>query len=390
MLLSRLQVSAFRDVKTLARGETLAERYEQTMARIDLLTRAGYTVKVQWECEFEGVANDLRAHPIVRHAPLKIRDALYGGRTETMRLYYKIKEGEQSVQYCDKMSLYPYICKYFKFPIRHPIIHVGDACADIKACLKMEGLMKCKIVPPTNLYLPVLPYRFDKKLLICLYRTCVHEHNAKSEYQHRSDAERCLEGTWVIDEIRLAVDKGNKILEILEVYEYQVTWYDPETGKGGLFAEYIDNFLKLKQEASGYPSWVRTEDDKVRYSDQFHQDEGIRLDGDSIGCNAAKRGLAKLCLNSMWGKLNERSNRTQTKLISQPAELYRFLVTPGVEGQSMLFANDDVVWISWQYSADERVPSLRHTNEVMRLRHCRNENSSVWFSREAARKGHLL
>jgi len=96
--------------------------------------------------------------------------------------------------------------------------------------------------------------------------------------------------------------------------------------------------------------------------DQFHQDEGIRLDRDSISYNAGKRGLAKLCLNLMWGKFNERSNRTQTKLISEPAELYRFLVTPDVEVQNMLFANDDVVWISWQYSADERVPSLRHTN----------------------------
>ena len=47
----------------------------------------------------------------------------------------------------------------------------------------------------------------------------------------------------------------------------------------------------------------------------------------------------------MWGKLTERSNRTQTLLISQPAELYRFLVTPSVEVQNMLFANDDVVWI---------------------------------------------
>jgi hypothetical protein len=66
----------------------------------------------------------------------------------------------------------------------------------------------------------------------------------------------------------------------------------------------------------------------------------------------------------MWGKLTERSNRTQTKLISQPAELYRFLIAPGVAVQNMLFVTDDVVWISWQYSADERVPSLRHTNEV--------------------------
>jgi len=48
---------------------------------------------------------------------MNTRDALYGGRTEAMRLHYKIKESEESVQYCDIMSLYPYICKYFKFPI---------------------------------------------------------------------------------------------------------------------------------------------------------------------------------------------------------------------------------------------------------------------------------
>jgi len=89
-----------------------------------------------------------------------------------MCLYYKIKEGEESVRYCDIMSLQPYICKYFKFPIGHPIIHVGDACADIEACLKIQVLMKCKIVPPTNLYHTVLLYRYDKKLLFCLCRTC--------------------------------------------------------------------------------------------------------------------------------------------------------------------------------------------------------------------------
>jgi len=103
-----------------------------------------------------------------------------------------------------------------------------------------------------------------------------------------------LEGTWVIEELRLAVDKGYKILEILEVYEYQVTRHDPETGNGGLFAEYIDTFFKLKQEASGYPSRVRTEDDKVKFIKQFHQDEGTRIDRDSISYNATKRGLAEL------------------------------------------------------------------------------------------------
>jgi len=189
--------------------------------------------------------------PIVRHAPLNTRDALYGGRTEAMRLHYKVREGVETVQYCDRMTLYPYICKYFKFPIGHTIIHVGDTCADIEACLKMEGLMKCKIVPPPNLYHTILPYRYERKLLFCLCRTCVQEHNATSECQYHSDAERCLEGTWVIVEVRLAVDKGYKILEILEVYEYEVTCYDPKTGNSGFFADYIDTFFKLKLEASG-------------------------------------------------------------------------------------------------------------------------------------------
>jgi hypothetical protein len=171
------------------------------------------------------------------------------------------------------------------------------------------------------------------------------------ECQHLSDAERCLEGMWVIDEVRLAVDREYKILEIQQVYHYEVTQYDSDTGEGGLFMEYINTFLKLKAYASGYPSWVRTPDDKEVYIRQFYQSEGIRLDKDSIRYNAAKRGLAKLCLNSMWRKPTERSNRSQTKLMSEPQQLYRFLVTPGIKVYNMLFANDDVVWISWQFSS---------------------------------------
>jgi len=131
------------------------------------------------------------------------------------------------------------------------------------------------------------------------------------ECQHFRNAERCLEGTWVIDEVRLAVNKGYKILEIQEVYQYEVTQYNPDTGVGGLFVEYINTFLKLKQEASGYPSWVRTPDDEDLFIRQFYQSEGIQLDKDSIRYNASKRGLSKLCLNSTWGKLREATAHRQ-------------------------------------------------------------------------------
>jgi hypothetical protein len=118
-----------------------------------------------------------------------------------------------------------------------------------------------------------------------------------------SVAERALVGRWVVDEVRLAVDKGYKLIEVYEFYEYKVTQYDPKTGEGGMFVQYINTFLKLKAEASGYPTWVQTNDDEDRFIQTFNDSEGIMLDKDSIRPNAAKRALAKLCLNSMWGKL---------------------------------------------------------------------------------------
>jgi len=135
------------------------------------------------------------------------------------------------------------------------------------------------------------------------------------------------------------------------VYEYVLPQYDPQTGKGGLFNEYVDTFLELKTEASGYPDWVRTPEDENRYISNFQASEGIRLEKEDIRPNAATRGLAKLCLNSMWGNLPERNYRTKSKMVSDPHELYRFLATPGIEVANLMFASDDVVWyhgVSWR------------------------------------------
>jgi hypothetical protein len=52
-------------------------------------------------------------------------------------------------------------------------------------------------------------------------------------------------------------------------------------------------------------------------------------------------------------------------MISDPQEVYRFLTTPGIEVTSLLFASDEVVWVSWRYSDEEQVSNLKHTNEVL-------------------------
>jgi hypothetical protein len=105
----------------------------------------------------------------------------------------------------------------------------------------MEGVIKCSIVPPMKLYHPVLPYRRNNKLF-CLCWSCVFKQNITDKCKNLRDDERALTGTWVLEEVRLAVEKGYKILDIYEVYEYHTTQYSRETDEGGHFVEYIHIF----------------------------------------------------------------------------------------------------------------------------------------------------
>jgi hypothetical protein len=96
--------------------------------------------------------------------PFRTRDAFYGGRTEAFTLFQK----DQDISYVDVTSLYPYINKTGKIHIGHPEI-VTAGFTDIQ---QYEGLIKCKILPPRGLYIPVLPVKMNNKLLFTLCRTC--------------------------------------------------------------------------------------------------------------------------------------------------------------------------------------------------------------------------
>ena len=74
---------------------------------------------------------------------------------------------------------------------------------------------------------------------------------------------------------------------------------------GGYFVDYINLFLVLNAEAIGYPGLAHSPEDEDRNLESFNQIDGIRLDKEAIGYNAAKRALDKLYLKSMWGKLTE-------------------------------------------------------------------------------------
>jgi hypothetical protein len=178
--------------------------------------------------------------------------------------------------------------------------------------------------------------------------------------RNHSDKERCIVGKWVVDEVSKAIEIVCKLVEVLEFWHYKVTCFDKGSNSGGLFAEY----LKLKQESLGYPSWVQSEEDKDRYTEEYQRAEGIALDKASISKNAGQRTLAKLKLNSMWGKWAQNQNKTQTTLVTLGKEFSELLTSPSIEVTNLIFPNDDMAWESWRYSEDN-VAAGKNVNVVV-------------------------
>jgi len=123
-----------------------------------------------------------------------------------MRLHNNVQENETN-QYVVVMSIYLYICKYFKFSMCHPVIYVVDVCKDMEACLHTDGLIKCNIVPLEKLQHPASSFRCNKKLKFCLCRSCVIT-SSTGECGHIADEELASTGTWVMDEVKLTLEKG--------------------------------------------------------------------------------------------------------------------------------------------------------------------------------------
>ena len=91
-----------------------------------------------------------------------------------------------------------------------------------------------------------------------LCKTCADTLN-QNQCTHL-DEERAILGTWCHVELMKAIEKGYEVLKIHEVWHWEETTEE-------LFKDYVDTFLKIKQEASGYPKHCVTDEQKQRYID---------------------------------------------------------------------------------------------------------------------------
>ena len=58
--------------------------------------------------------------------------------------------------------------------------------------------------------------------------------------------------------------------------------YDSNLKQGGLFTGYINKFLKMKTEATGFPEHVTNNEQKQNYVDAYLEREGVNLDINNI------------------------------------------------------------------------------------------------------------
>ena len=341
----------------------MGDLYEATMEKKQYLENQGYIYKSIWESDFDKEYRenlDMRVFidQLNIISLIEPREAFYGGRTEAFTLY-KEASNDEDINYYDVTSLYPWVNKTGKIPLGHPEI-ITENFEDLS---KYEGLVKCKVLPPKGLFHPVLPSKLNGKLLFSLCKLC-SETQQQSLCTHTYE-ERSFVGTWVTDKVKKAVEKGYEVVEIYEIWHFkEISRYDPETMTGGLFTDYVNTFLKIKQEASGWPDWCKTDQDRHKYIDLYSQKEGIHLEYIKVKKNPGLRALAKLMLNSFWGKFGQRSNMQPVEIVSEPALFFNKLTSDQEDVTAVNFISDEAVEMRWKYK-EEFVESNIKTNVVI-------------------------
>lgn len=102
--------------------------------------------------------------------------------------------------------------------------------------------------------------------------------------------------------------------------------YHFETSSTDLFKSYIDLFLKTKQESSGWPVHCKNEQDRQQYVSDYELRENIKLDPNSIAFNPGRRQVAKLALNSFWGKWGMKTNKMQLSFVNNIEEFNKLFL----------------------------------------------------------------
>ena len=349
--------------KTIVFGKSIAQRYREALVKAATLREAGFDVIVKWSCEFE---EEKKSNPEMLEllsscdfsSPINVRDCYFGGRTNAIQLYKMFSPGEKG-RYVDFCSLYPSVLKYNAYPVGHPERILTDfkkvsftPCTRGRECdyaaghthhitLPYFGIMNVTVLPPKELLFPVLPYRAQGKLKFPLCRKCSEKAPVKRDCSCPQE-DRIWTQTYCTPELEVALNMGYKILKIHEVLHWPRT--DRDTDGKGLFTEYINTFLRIKQESSGLPEGR----DIDSYIADYMKNEGILLKKEQIERNPGLRRIAKLQLNTLYGKFGQNTDRSKTLYVKTVEHLYKTLLDPAKNVTDFRILSEDLMHVEYK------------------------------------------
>ena len=336
------------------------ELYITYLDRKGAILAGGYRYIECWEHSYNHMLkNDAEFKTFVNNLPytdpLLPSEAFSGGRTEIFTLFKEAEEDEE-IQYLDFVSLYPAIQMEAQLPISHPQIIFGH---EIKqgTIEGLFGLVKLKILPPKDLFIPVLGIHLQNgKFVFPLCRTCAD--NLQIHKCHHTEKERALMGVWVTSELELALEYGYRIMYIFEV------WHWPEEHRStDLFKDYLKHFFKYKIEGSGFPKDCITEEQKDKYVAGWVQCLNIKLDKSEIKESPAKRCLGKALVTNLWGKLSQGNHKVHTLFIDQASEYFDLILSDKESVTDINFVNDEMLEV--HYTTDSDFGSIHPFSNVV-------------------------
>ena len=319
------------ETEHMEKGKTMSQLHQETRAMTKNIRKLGFHVIEMWEHDWNRMKKlkdvkeciaGIDTHSVT---PLDPRHAFFGGRTDARKMYYKFGPNEVG-RYVDICSLYPTVNYYDQYPVGHPI----QIKKDFKDLSKKPyfGFIKCIIIPPKGLYHPVLPRKRDGKLVF--------------------DLEPQL-GTWCTPEIYKALEAGYKVEKIYEVLHFEETTCE-------LFKSYVGKFLKVKAESAK----DMTEEDKLVYKEKYHE-IGVELDPHNMKNNPGLKAVAKLCLNSLWGKFGQRNNKTQVDVVYSVKELWELLLNDQLTDFNVSVIDENRLMVAYRLK-DVCLPNSKNTN----------------------------
>ena len=150
---------------------------------------------------------------------------------------------------------------------------------------------------------------------------------------------------------------------LIEIHEI-LNWSENTCNQQRLFSNYINMFLQMKTQTSGYPSNVTTHEQKKEYIRQYEKHEGVCLDPNKIQNNPGLHSIGKLALNSFYGKFGQRTDMKKVQFINQYEKLYGILMDVTKVIKNFHVLNNDMIMMEYKQSEEFEEPSNK-TNVII-------------------------